>query len=381
MYPITFLTSYLLLVFCHFGATEPPPSHGYGPPSPVEFGSNEIGSHEQYSAPADFGSYNSFGSGSPSSYSAPSSAYKSGPPSFPSHYSSGGGGGGGPKYSSGLGGKGGVSSSYISIVHGAGSANGPGKLRPSAYSAPGKGPASVINSYNPPSFGNAASTFTDVKSYGGASPYSGGASAYSGGASPYSSGEAFGSSGYTKFGGGNPAAYSAGSYESFSPGSSADYNKGYESGGVSDEVASYSSGGPSYATFTGSSKLSYTPSFSQGSRGNAFSTSNVNVFGGGKSGGHGSFHAPSYTAGSVKPSNGAKVYSRYSGPSSFGPSSSSYSSPSLSSGESGYNSRALKAGYGIENSEDFASSEDSNVFNGAFGDGAGFKVQSSYSTG
>lgn len=350
---------------------------GYGPPSPVEFGSNEVGSHEQYSAPIDFSSYNtgSFGSGGPASYSAPSTAYKSGPPSFSPHFSGGGGGGSG-NYKGGLGGKGGVSSSYISIVHGAGGSGGPGKLRPAPYSAASKGPAPVLNSYSPPSFGNAAA-FTDVKSFGGASPYG--------------SGEVYGNSFNKAAYSGSPS-YSA-SYESYSP-SGSEYNKGYENGGISDEVASYTSGGPSYASFTGGSKASYTPTFSQGSRGNAFSTSNVNVLGG-KGSAHGSFQPPSYT-GSFKPSGGAKVYSRYTGQSSgfgpssssysapsssySGPSSSSYSAPSFGNGESGYNSRALKTGYGSENAEEFGSSEDSNVFNGAFGDGAGFKVQSSYSS-
>lgn len=314
----------------------------------MEFGSNEVGSHEQYSAPIDFGSYNSFSSGSPSSYSAPSSAYKSGPPSFSPHFSGGSGG----SYKGGLGGKGGVSSSYISIVHGGGGAGGPAKLRPIPYSGSSKGPAPVLNTYSAPSFGNAAASF--------------------GGANPYGSGEVFGNS-FNKFGGN--AQYS-GSYESYSP-SASDYNKGYESGGASDEVASYTSGGPSYATFTGGSKVSYTPTFSHGSRGNAFSTSNVNVLGG-KVSGHGNFHQPSYT-GSFKPSGGAKVYSRYTGP-SFGASSNSYSAPSLASSESGYNSRALKTPYGSDNADEFGSSEDTNVFNGAFGDGAGFKVQSSYSS-
>lgn len=187
---------------------------------------------------------------------------------------------------------------------------------------------------------------------------------------------------------GSGGSYSGGGAFDFA-GSGADYNRGYEGGGASDEVASYSSGGPSYATFTGS-KPSFSPSFGgqHGSRGNAYSTSNINFGsggggggGGGKVGGHGGFHAPAFAA-SFKPS-ASKTYNRYqsaNGGHATGSSSAGFASSPLVGSESGYNSRALKAGYTVDGGADHSDSgEDANPFS-AFGDGAGFKVQSSYSS-
>ncbi|XKL64629.1 hypothetical protein PGB90_004715 [Kerria lacca] len=364
MYPITFLTSYLLLVFCYFGAAEPPPAHGYGPPSPVQFSSNEVGSQEQYNAPLDFGNYGSFSSGSSSGYSVPNGAYVKSNPNFGSHYS---GSSLSPAYK-GVKGPGGVSSSYISIVHGPGSAGGPSKVRPlAAYTSPVKNTIPAINAYSggSGSFGGSPAAFADGKF--------GSSNAYVSSELPN-----FGSAPFNKVFGSPASTYNGGFDYS---GATAEYNKRYE-GDASDEVGSYSSGGPSYATFTGSKPSFSSPSFSgHGSRGNAYSTSNINIGIGGKSSGHGNFH-PSAFSGNFRPS-GSKPYNKYGSANSAyvsGNSASSFGGNPLIGSETGYNSRALKTGYGGDTADEFNSAEDSNVF-ANFGDGAGFKVQSSYSTG
>lgn len=239
-------------------------------------------------------------------------------------------------------------------MHGPGGTSSATKVRPVAAYA-GKSAATATKSYSGPTFGGPANF--------GEGKYSSNA---------YSSSEIgqFGGPAFAKgFG-------SQGNYEFQA--SNADYNRGYE-GGASDEVGSYSSGGPSYATFTGS-KASFTPpQFSHGgSRGNAYSTANVNV--GGTVSGHGNFHPPAFT-GSFKPS-GTKTYTnKYNSPKAGfqagGSSSSSFGTGPFAGSETGYNSRALKAGYSADNEE--YSREDANLF-GGFGDGAGFKVQSSYSS-
>ncbi|KAK7595333.1 hypothetical protein V9T40_013158 [Parthenolecanium corni] len=345
---------------------------GYGPPSPVHFDSNEVGSHERFNAPVDFGNYASFSSGSPTGYTHPSGGYtKSSSSAFGSPY-----GGSGPSpYKSG---KGGVSSSYISVVHGP--AGGPGKVRShGAYAGKIAAAPSTHSAFHGASFG-APSTFSDGK-FGSSNAYTNQVPSFggSGGGSSAAFGKLFGSGGGGGGGGG-------GSAFDFIAGGGADYSKGYE-GGASDEVASYSSGGPSYATFTASKQPSFSPSFSHGSRGNAYSTSNINFGGGGGGGGgkatagHGNFHPPSFAA-SFKPS-GTKTYNRYhgvaGGPATGSSSSATFGSGPLASSESGYSSRALKAGYTVDGADHLDSGEDSNLFS-AFNDGAGFKVQSSYSS-
>lgn len=382
MYPIRFLTNYLLLlVFFYFGAAEPPPTHGYGPPSPVEFNSNEVASHE-YTAPVDFGNYGSFSSGSSSGYRAPQTNYAKAGPSFATpHFSSGRGDF--PVYKSGSGGgKGGVSSSYISIVHGPGGAASPSKQRPVAYVGPTKSQASAApyKSQNFPSasFGDGPSGFTsaELNTYFG---------------------KGFGAAPSSQY---NEGAYDFPSRSGHKQQHHQQQQQPQQQGGeyesnASDELGSYSRGEPSYATFSGSKpQPSFNPStFSShsGSRGgNAYSTSNI-LFNGGKvgggHGGHGSFHAPSLV-GSFKPS-GTKAYNRYSSPSGSyqvagGSSSGSFGGSPLAGSETSYNSRALKAGYtaeqGHKNADELSGEDAANYF-GGFGDGAGFKVQSSYSTG
>lgn len=99
---------------------------------------------------------------------------------------------------------------------------------------------------------------------------------------------------------------------------------------------------------------------------------------GGKVTGHGNFHQPTY-GGSFKPS-GSKNYNRYSSPTKFASNPNTYGNNPLLSSESGYSSRALKAGYNSDSPVEYSSGEESNLYNGAFRDGAGFKVQSSYSS-
>lgn len=375
MYSMRFLPCYLLVVLFYFGAAEPPPTHGYGPPSPVEFNSNEVASHEYKSPATDFGNYASFTSGSSSGYTAPNTNYAKPAPSFASNY--GGARSGFPSYKSGGGGKNGVSSSYISIVHGPGGAASPSKQRPVAYAGPSKGqPSASYKSSNfaPASFGEGPSGFTsdEISTYFGKGF----------GAAP--------SSQYKESGYDFPSRNS-GRKQQQQQQQGADYE-----GGASDEIGSYSSGGPSYATFTGSKPSSYNPStFSGsshgGSRGNAYSTSNIHFGSGGKvSGGHGNFHPPSFV-GSFKPSS-TKTYNRYSSPSGnyqqvsgSGASSSSYGVAPLVGSETAFNSRALKTGYpsehGGKNANEFSGEDAGSNYFAGFGDGAGFKVQSSYSTG
>lgn len=326
-----------------------------------------MGSHEQYNSALDFGNYASFSSGSPSGYSHPSAGHAKASPSFGGPYS-----GASPAHYKG--GKGGTSSSYISIVHGPGGGGSPSKVRShGSFAAASKTATAAAPTFHGANFGP-ASAFVDGK-FGSSNAYANQVPSFGGGGSSSAFGKLFGSGGaYSGGGGGGSGGFDF-------AGSGAEYNKGYE-GGASDEVGSYSSGGPSYATFTGSK-----PSYSQGSRGNAYSTSNIN-FGGGSAGGkvgggHANFHPPSFAA-NFKPS-GSKTYNRYQSPSGGYSSGGSTSSASFGSNnplvgsESGYNSRALKTGYTVDGADDFDSAENANLFSG-FSDGAGFKVQSSYSS-
>lgn len=345
---------------------------GYGPPSPVEFNSNEVASHEY--SPVDFGNYGSFSSGSSSGYTAPNTNYAKSGPSYIPQLSSGRSGL--PSYKSSGAGKGGVSSSYISIVHGPGGAASPSKQRPIAYSAPSKSQpsAAAYKSQNfPPSaaFNEGPSGFTSAE-----------ISTYFGkgfGAAP--------SSQYNEGGYDFPSRSSG--HKQHQQHHQAQQGGEYESN-ASDEVGSYSSGGPSYATFSGS-KPSFNPStFSShsGSRGNAYSTSNIHFNSGkanGGHGGHGNFHPPSFV-GSFKPSN-TKPYNRYTSPNAgyqvAGSNPTSFGVAPLVGSETNYNSRALKAGYTAEHGNknvDEINGEDAANFFAGFGDGAGFKVQSSYSS-
>lgn len=337
-------------------------------------------------------------------------SYKPGPSSFSGGAAGGGGVGGGSNYRpgnyySGGGAKSGgpTSSSYINIVHGP--ASGGAKVRPgySAYSAfPSKSGGSTYSGSN---FGNGgySSAYNDGKIANSyiSSDIGGNSNGFAGHSSGYS-GLTDASGAFSKGSGGYAA------IPSYSSGESSDYpTSGYKKEydfGAGDDLGSYSSGGPTYAAVGsqyggggvggGSSAGSYSsgnisPSYSGGSPPNYSSSgssrgsgaySTTNVAGQAQySGRIGHDYTPSRFKNGASSGKGLPRFG--AGPTSGSGSGSGggYSAAS-SSAESvvGFNGRSLKGSYNPSGSFGGSSAEN-DFYSGKFSDGAGVKVQSSYS--